>query len=81
MGELQMSVIVSRLTLMSVISAPSTVSNASPRLWTNRHRRTVIWRNPPLLSVPSLIRPVGPSPSGAFSVFVVYVPSKNEPTS
>ena len=41
----------------------------------------VMFLKPPFDSVPNLIRPVGPSRSGARSCVRLKVPSRNEPTS
>jgi len=64
-GAFDTSRIVTFDTVTSSSVAPSTVSSASPRERTNTTFEMVMLRNAPFDSVPSLMRPVGPSRSGA----------------
>src|SRR5213076_3264955 len=58
-GELLMSRIVMLLIVTSSSNPPSTVSSASPRQYSKTQFEIVIFLNPPLDSVPNLMRPVG----------------------
>ena len=55
--------------------------SARPRERWNTTFEIVMFLNPPFDSVPNLIRPVGPSRSGAAVVVRPYVPSSTVPTS
>jgi hypothetical protein len=80
-GALDTSRIVTFETVTSSSAAPSTVSSARPRERVNTMFEIVMFLNPPFDSVPSLMRPVGPSRSGAATEVRPYVPSSTVPTS
>src|SRR5215469_10819375 len=65
--------------LTSSISAPSTLSIASPLHPSNTQFETVMFLNPPFDSVPNLIRPV--RKAFASSASRVHVPSSIRPSS
>ena len=65
--------------VMSSTIAPSTDSSAKPRQLSKTQLEMVMFLNPPLVSVPSLMRPVPTRPLG-ISIFF-QVPSSTEPSS
>ena len=77
-GALTMSRIVMLVIATSSISAPSTLSIARPRLYSNTQFEIVTFLKPPLLSVPNLMRPVGPR---LYFTVRLYVPSSSVPSS
>ena len=81
MGELLTFFIVTSVMTMSRISAPSTDSIANPRDRSKMTWRMVIVLKPVVPSVPSLMRPVGPSRSVATSFCVEYTLSMTDPAS
>src|SRR4051812_36522850 len=68
-----------RIVMLSIVtsssSAPSTDSSARPQQYSNTQFEIVMFLNPPLDSVPNLIRPV------ALSRLCLRVPSSNVPSS
>jgi hypothetical protein len=81
MGAFETSLMVMLETAMSSICAPSTLSIARPRERSNTALEIVMFLKSPPLSVPILMRPVGPSRSGACVRVRLYVPSSSEPMS